>query len=143
LGGGDSTIAAQALGRGLYTILCAISTALQGASAFLTINGQYKVWEKTKEETITDKPSIPFVVWMLLLGAFLSAFTGVWMGYHPPKPQVVTVDRAVEKNCLATQTGPATARGSHDATAHSGNGDTMHAEIFMVTSNAPSKQKPR
>jgi hypothetical protein len=123
---------------GLYTILCAVSTVLQGASAFLTIKGQYKVWDKTKEGIMTDKPSIPFVLWMLLLGACLSAFTGVWMGYHPPKPQIVTVDRAVEKNCPATQTGPATARGGHDATAHSGNGDTFNA----VPPQAPPATSP-
>ncbi|MGF7178744.1 hypothetical protein [Tunturiibacter psychrotolerans] len=116
---------------GLYTILCAISAVLQGISAFLTIKGEHKVWQKTKEGNMTDKPSIPLVVWLLIIGACLSAFIGVWMGYHPPQPKIVTVTREVEKpiTCPITEqkTGPSTARGGRDVNAHSGNGDNFNA----------------
>src|SRR5579862_1461886 len=114
---------------GFYTVLCAISAVLQGTSAYLAIQTQYGVWKRTREGALTDKPSFPFVAGLLIFGAMVSAFIGVWMGFNPPQPKIVTTERVVEKlvPCQPTKTGPATARGGRDANAHSGNGDTFNA----------------
>ena len=64
------------------------------------------------------------------LAAFAGAIgLGFYIKYNPPKPDIRIVEKLIPAPCPLTEqkTGPATARGGHDATAHSGNGDTFNA----------------
>ncbi len=115
-----------------YTVLSGFSAAVQAVAGILTIRRQYKVWLLTKEGSMPKSPSIPLAAWLLFAGCSFSAGAAIWVGYNPPKPQVLTVERVVEKvvPCPATSTGSATARAGNGgiSNAHSGNGDTYNSQ---------------
>jgi len=106
-----------------YAICC----LLQGIAAFFQLKDRCS--EEGKMSLSKNRDS--FIAAILVVGAVVSAGFAVWIYDHPPKPQIVTVEKIVEKQvqipCPTTQqiTGNARAHGK-GAIAHSGNGDTIN-----------------
>jgi hypothetical protein len=111
---------------GVVGILVGFPQCIEGYQAIFR-----KVKTSSEGEMPTDNPRSNFLPACLLLGGILCVAFGGWaIGAHPFRPVVeqkqVFIDKPIPCPITEQKTGPATARGGHDAFAHSGSGgDTL------------------
>jgi hypothetical protein len=115
-------------------LACLAIAIPQGLSACWQLYDRRQTRQRELREgiVISNESNPPLIALLLLLGTIATVWFGAWMYFEKPlRPvvQTVTVEKVVEKPIpcpIALQkNGPATARGGHDAIAHSGNGDTF------------------
>jgi len=127
-------------------IWCAVMSTLQGIGAFYALADRRAKKELESEGNMAFKSNSLVTSILLFIGCAVTLVFMTWMFLSKPlRPTEKIVDRPVVVKeyvpCppATEKTGPATARGGRDATAHSGHGDTFNA----APPQAPPANRPR